>query len=154
MRGDIGRLLVSAAGLVTLALLLGASARAGTPEDTMTVTRAVQRAQMQEQCPVRRTTVRGCVTHATPVRYGDLDLASRGGAETLYRRLQIAANTVCGVYERQYVQYVELRRERRQCVDTTLDNAVVATGIEHVVAMHREATGRDVSRASQLAGAP
>ncbi len=35
------------------------------------------------------------------VRYGDLDLGTRTGVETLFRRIQIAATKVCQQYEPQ-----------------------------------------------------
>jgi UrcA family protein len=50
-----------------------------------------------------------CVTHADSVdqpptrtiRFGDLNLDTRSGAETLLRRIQIAASYVCKEYEPQ-----------------------------------------------------
>jgi len=145
---------LAVAGALTLALMLGVPAQAGRVEDTMTVTEAGQRSKMQAPCPARRSTVARCVMRSVKVAYGDLDLASQAGAQGLYVRLRGAAKTVCGARDGQYVQYVELRRNQAQCVDTTLDDAVAATGIERVVAMHREATGHDVQATSKLAGTP
>ena len=145
----------SAAGALALALNLGVPAQAGVAEDTMTVTEAGQPSQMQASCPVRRSTVSDCVKRSMVVAYGDLDLASQAGAKKLYRRLRGAAKTVCGTRDgQQYVQYVAQRREQLRCVNVALDSAVAATGIARVVAMHRDATGRDVTVTSQLAGSP
>ena len=94
---------------------------------------------------------RGVVTRSVVVAYGDLDLAAAQGVETLYVRLRGAARRVCAPRD---TRIAEPGRDWSQCVDNALDDAVAATGIGKVLAMHSEATGRDVSRASQLAGAP
>ena len=133
------------AALALVALSGPPALAARSPED-MTVSGATKR-PMQQLQPSRR----GEVTRSVVVAYGDLDLAAAEGVETLYVRLRGAARRVCAPRE---TRSADLRRDWSQCVDNALDDAVAATGIEHVVAMHREATGRDVSRASQLAGAP
>jgi UrcA family protein len=118
---------------------------ARSPED-MTVSGTAKRPMEQVQAARR-----GVVTRSVVVAYGDLDLSAPSGAEKLYVRLRGAARSVCSPRETRIPQ---LRRDWAQCVDTALENAVAAAGIERVVAMHREATGRDVNAASQLAGSP
>lgn len=135
-----------AAGTLALAGALGMPANAARTSEDMTVSGTARQPTEQVQTARRWT-----VTRSVVVAYGDLDLSSLTGAQTLYVRLRGAARTVCGPRE---VRIQQLRRDWTQCVDAALDNAVAATGIEQVVAIHREATGRDMSTASQLAGSP
>ena len=135
-----------AAGALALAATLGMPVHAARTSEDMTV-RGTARQPMEQAQTARRW----AVTRSVVVAYGDLDLSSQPGAQTLYARLRGAARTVCGPRE---VRIQQLRWDWTQCVDTALDNAVAATGIERVVAIHREATGRDMSAASLLAGSP
>jgi len=137
---------MGAAGALALAAILGVPANAARTSEDMTVSGTARQPMEQAQ-----TARRWAVTRSVVVAYGDLDLSSQPGAQTLYARLRGAARTVCGPRE---VRIQQLRRDWTQCVDTALDNAVAATGIERVVAIHREATGRDMSAASLLAGSP
>jgi UrcA family protein len=136
-----------AAGALTLGVVLGMPTQAARSPEDMTVSGTAKRPVEQVQTAARR----GLVTRSVVVAYGDLDLSVPSGAETLYVRLRGAARTVCSPRE---MRVPELRRDWARCVDTALDNAVAATGIARIVAMHREATGRDVNAASQLAGSP
>jgi len=139
------RACLSALGALALALMLGMPAHAGKSEE-MTVSGS-QKRPLEPIWEGRRAPV----THSVKVAVGDLNLASRAGTEKLYVRLRHAAKAVC---EPRNARYPEQRRAWGQCADTALDNAVAASGIERVVAMHRAATGRDMSSASQLAGSP
>jgi UrcA family protein len=123
----------------TLAALLGAPAQADMSGEM------AQKRTMEES----RTARRGAVTRSIVVAYGDLDLAVQAGAETLYGRMRGAARAVCGPRD---PRIMELRREWARCVDKALDNAVAASGSERVVVIHREASGRDVKPAPQVAG--
>ena len=134
------------AGALTLGVVLGMPTQAARSPEDMTVSGAAKRPM--EQVQAARP---GTVTRSVVVPYGDLDLSAQSGAEQLYVRLRGAARTVCSPRETRVLQ---LRRDWAQCVDIALDNAVAATGIERVVVMHRDATGRDVSVTSQLAGSP
>jgi UrcA family protein len=145
MKSQIRRWL-AAAGALTLAVVLGMPVQAARTSEDMTVSGTAKRSMEQVQ-----TARRGVVTRSIVVAYGDLDLSGQAGAEQLYVRLRRAARTACSPRE---TRMPELRRDWLQCVDTALDNAVAATGIERVVAMHREATGRAVTTGLQLAGPP
>jgi UrcA family protein len=59
------------------------------------------------------------------VSYAQLDLASEAGAETLYRRLERAAERVCGNADHRRTSLVE-RRAFNRCVDSTLETAISA----------------------------
>lgn len=135
-----------AVGALVLGAVLGFPAQAARNPENMTVSGVAKRPMEQVQAARR-----DMVTRSVVVAYGDLDLSAQSGAQTLYVRLHGAAREVCSPRE---TRIPRLRREWAQCVDIALDNAVAATGIERVVAMHRDATGRDVSGASQLAGSP
>lgn len=131
---------------LALAALSGTPALAARSPEDMTVSGTTKRPLQQLQASRR-----GVVTRSVVVAYGDLDLAAAQGVETLYVRLRGAARRVCAPRD---TRIAELGRDWSQCVDNALDDAVAATGIEKVLAMHSEATGRDVSGTSQLAGAP
>lgn len=135
-----------AAGALALGAALGIPAQAARNPENMTVSGAAKRPMEQVQTARRQT-----VTRSIVVAYGDLDLSAQSGTQKLYVRLRGAARTVCSPRE---TRITRLRREWAECVDIALDNAVAATGIERVVAMHRDATGRDVSVTTQLAGSP
>ena len=135
-----------AVGALVLGAVLGFPAEAASSPENMTVSGVAKRPMEQVQ-----TARRDIVTRSVVVAYGDLDLSAQSGAQKLYVRLRGAARAVCSPRE---TRIPSLRREWTQCVDIALDNAVAATGIERIVAMHRDATGRDVSVASQLAGSP
>jgi UrcA family protein len=140
------KLWLQTACALTLGALLGVPAQADRTSEDMTVSGTAKRPMKQVQ-----TDRRDVVTRSIVVAYGDLDLSVPSGAQTLYVRLRGAARAVCSPRE---TREPERRRDWALCVDTALDEAVAATGIGPVVAMHREATGRDVFATSQLAGAP
>lgn len=61
------------------------------------------------------------------IRYGDLNLATQAGVETLYHRIRVAARTVCGSpHERQ----IELRRSARTCNDAVVEEAVTTVELK------------------------
>lgn len=55
------------------------------------------------------------------VSYGDLDLGSREGVQSLYGRLRYAARVVCTVHEG---QRIEQRMAHRRCMNDALATAV------------------------------
>jgi UrcA family protein len=60
------------------------------------------------------------VTKSLTVRYGDLNLGTDEGAQTLYRRIKLAAQKVCvGADTKPFG-----RAEFRKCVNTAVDDAV------------------------------
>jgi len=134
------------AAALALGVVVGAPAQGARNPEDMTVSGDAKR-PMQPLQGSRRDVV----TRSVVVAYGDLDLSAPAGAQTLYVRLRSAARTVCAPRD---TRVAELRRDWSQCVDDALDNAVAATGIERVVAIHRDATGREVQAGPQLAGAP
>src|SRR5215831_13085716 len=56
------------------------------------------------------------------VKYGDLDLSRPQGAQTLYRRLQLAAKSVCAPLDGR-----ELKRQTKfqNCMKEAIDTAVI-----------------------------
>jgi len=63
--------------------------------------------------------------YASKVRFDDLDLDRRAGAETLYQRLKSAAWRVCDL---QPTRYRERVHERQGCYADSLRRAVEAVG--------------------------
>jgi UrcA family protein len=88
------------------------------------------------------------VTCSVRVSMRDSDLATQPGAEQAYARLRWAAKKACG--SRMTLQFVDSRKQWRECVSTALDNAVTSTGSDRVASIHREATGNHLQPASQL----
>jgi UrcA family protein len=75
------------------------------------------------------------------VVYSDLDLGTEAGARTLYRRLKMAANHVCGS-----VDHRDLNRDRiwQQCHDQALDDAVAHVGAPTLLALHHKSVTHTV----------
>ncbi|HTV80852.1 MAG TPA: UrcA family protein [Steroidobacteraceae bacterium] len=71
------------------------------------------------------------------VRYGDLDLKSRAGAERLYARIQLAAGQVCGLADSQeLVMHDAAVRCQRQLVA----HAVAGIPSTQLAAVYQEKT--------------
>jgi UrcA family protein len=68
------------------------------------------------------------------VSYGDVNLSSPQGIETLYRRLKWAAAEVCGS-EPQTPEF-SFHAAWSRCVGTALDNAVAQVHSAELVALH------------------
>lgn len=68
------------------------------------------------------------------VPYGDLNLSTPMGAQTVLRRIQVAAAKVCGAHQDHRV--VGSPRRYRQCVDMATRNAVARVNAPLVVALH------------------
>jgi UrcA family protein len=70
------------------------------------------------------------------VNYGDLNLATKAGARTLYARLQLAAEQACGSEP----ESRDLRAwlDYQTCYSTALDNAVRKVDNSNLQALHRK----------------
>ena len=149
----ICRCSLSAAGTLTLAVMLGMPAAQAGKTDNMTVSASNAEAPLHKRSmePLWEAR-RAPVTRSITVAVGDLNLNSKAGLERLYERLGVAARKVCEPRNAQYLQYLEQRREWMQCKAAALDKVVATSGMPSLVAMHHEATGRDIQSASQLAG--
>jgi len=72
---------------------------------------------------------------ALEVKVGDLDLNNPAGVSKLYRRLQIAAQKVCGPSEATGTRLVS--REQRACVTDAVDGAVRQLNRPALTAYHQ-----------------
>ncbi|MGQ0836408.1 MAG: UrcA family protein [Gammaproteobacteria bacterium] len=68
------------------------------------------------------------------IRYSHLDLAKPAGAESLYRRIQAAARTVCGVNKSKELRQIVFAKD---CYTATVANAVATINKPLVTALHR-----------------
>lgn len=73
------------------------------------------------------------------VAYGDLNLASQAGVDTLYARLRSAAKRVCS--PREDIRNLLRHREWRQCMRSALDGAVGDLNVPALSRTHQAATG-------------
>lgn len=76
------------------------------------------------------------------VTFADLDLNKQAGAETLYRRIQSAARSVCG---RADAREIERRSEFRDCFDETVQAALKQVNRSSLYAVHNRRTGTRAS---------
>jgi UrcA family protein len=76
------------------------------------------------------------------VPYGDLDLQTEQGANTLYKRLRIAADEVCAPY-----QSIDLARRIawQTCVDRAVTSAVEQVNRPMVTAVHNRTVNRSTT---------
>lgn len=74
------------------------------------------------------------------VRYAELDLAKDAGVTELYRRLQNAAEKVCGVGASTAFS-VAHRREQTACYDAALSSAVAKLNLPEIKRVHAENVG-------------
>jgi UrcA family protein len=72
------------------------------------------------------------------VRYGDLDLTSPAGAQTLYARLSSAASKACG--GEPGTRDLLSRMSYQDCRSTALDRAVSRVGSSQLQALHEESS--------------
>ena len=75
----------------------------------------------------------GADNRAVVVQYDDLDLTRDAGVQALYRRLQNAAERVCGSYD---VHVTRTRQAWIDCVETTMTRAVDELGRTKLAALH------------------
>jgi UrcA family protein len=74
------------------------------------------------------------------VRFADLDLSKKAGAETLYQRIRAAARSVC---------YGQSPQFSAECRATAVSEAVAGVGNSLLAAAHRAATVRGTETASR-----
>jgi len=76
----------------------------------------------------------GSGTENVTVTYEDLNIQSQAGAQVLYRRLESAAEHVCGATH--YRQPISLKTVRERCVRDKLSAAVEAVNSEVLTSIH------------------
>jgi UrcA family protein len=87
--------------------------------------------------PAKASNVSGGDVPSLDVTYSDLNLANRGGAETLLRRIRSAASVVCGGDPRNGAfRDVRISRQYRACVRTAVDGAVRQVNAPLLTALH------------------
>jgi UrcA family protein len=81
------------------------------------------------------------------VRFADLDLSTAARAETLYRRIRVAARVVCGP-----IGAPGLHRELvwNDCYQSAIANAVSAVNRPMLTALHRSTTTRTAAGESEV----
>lgn len=81
----------------------------------------------------------GSVGSSHAVAFGDLDLTSQAGIDTLYKRLRSAANRVCS--PREDIRNLPMHRDWRQCMKGALDRAVSELNLPALTQTHQVASG-------------
>lgn len=91
------------------------------------------------------------ITENVRVQYGDLDLSSERGAETMMRRLDRAATRACGGAVEPGPIAVRARQQRAldACRSQALDRAVAELAAPIVTAIYVDRTARTVSVAAR-----
>jgi UrcA family protein len=74
---------------------------------------------------------------ARVVEYSDLDLTRADGVSALYKRIERAARSVCGVDQTRELARITHARE---CVDTSVAHAVARVGVPALERYHSEKT--------------
>ncbi len=82
-------------------------------------------------------------TRTTTVSYADLDMATAGGAQTLYTRLKSATRMVCSV-EKGFTT-ISTAMDRLRCVQSTLDKAVKDVNRPSLTALHSGGASTDLT---------
>ena len=73
------------------------------------------------------------------VPYGDLNINNEKGVAVLYRRLQAASESVCGIQLAWKQKCMRCMRIARDCYEDALSSAVDAVGSELLLALHQGA---------------
>jgi UrcA family protein len=76
----------------------------------------------------------------TTVSFADLDLSKAAGAQTLYKRIKVAARRVCGPADR--YTYGTPSNPFRKCVDAAIADAVAQVDRPSLTALHQDETSR------------
>jgi UrcA family protein len=71
------------------------------------------------------------------VPYGDLNINNKKGVAVLYRRLQAASKSVCGVRLARKQKCTRCMRLARDCYEDALSRSVDAVGSELLLALHQ-----------------
>ena len=87
-------------------------------------------------------------TRSVPVRFGDLDLQRTQGIETLYRRIEAAAERACGERESRNLQ---MRADWGRCYREALERAVEGVSNARLAERHRSGVPATDQRSPLLA---
>jgi len=79
---------------------------------------------------------------STQVQYDETDLSSSSGAHKVYRRLQSAAETVCGD-NGSFVHDLSIRRNMDQCENSAIEDAVARINNPRLTAVYDQNTPED-----------
>ena len=71
------------------------------------------------------------------VSYADLNLDSEKGVAVLYRRLQVASESVCDLRLARDQRDMQFMRIAKDCYENALSRAVDAVGSERLLALHQ-----------------
>lgn len=71
------------------------------------------------------------------VSYGDLNISSEEGVAVLYRRLQAASKSVCGIRLAWKQKCMRCIRLARDCYEDSLSRSVDAVGSELLLSLHQ-----------------
>ena len=71
------------------------------------------------------------------VSYADLNLSNEKGVAVLYRRLQVASESVCGIRLARDQKSMRFMKIAEDCYEDALSRAVDAVGSELLLALHR-----------------
>ena len=77
---------------------------------------------------------------AQTVSFADLDLSKAAGAQTLYKRIKVAARKVCGPADR--YTYPTPSRAFSKCVEAAIADAVTQVDRPSLTALHKEEASR------------
>jgi UrcA family protein len=91
----------------------------------------------------------GTVSRSVAVTHADLNLANPAGVDALYLRLQAATRKVCA--PRPASRNLNVQRDWKRCVTTTLDDAVARLENTALARVHFLETGRPESFENALA---
>jgi UrcA family protein len=75
--------------------------------------------------------------NSVKVPYGDLNINSEEGVAVLYRRLQVASKSVCGIQLAWKQKCTRCMRLARTCYKDALSRSVDAVGSELLLALHQ-----------------
>lgn len=81
-------------------------------------------------------------TQSITLSYDASRLAAKPAAEKLYARIQLAARQVCGTAD---LRDLRAARYVARCRDSAIASAVASAASPQLLAVHREATGKDDS---------
>ena len=135
-------------GFAVLALALGLPALGGQPNPSMEET--MTRGHGESLVANSRIPRQASQQHSVAVFYGDLNLDRPAGINTLYSRLESAADTVCA--PRASGLNLALQRDRKACYSDALDTAVYNVGLPALEEAHFASTGRRAPASEQVAG--
>lgn len=135
-------------GFAVLALALGLPALGGQPNPSMEET--MTRGHGESLVASSRIPRQALQQRSVAVFYGDLNLDRPAGINTLYSRLETAADEVCA--PRHNGRDAALERDRRACYSDALDTAVYDIGLPGLQEAHFASTGRRAPASEQVAG--